>query len=227
MIDVTPDLARNLKLDSERGVHVNEVQSGSPAEKAGIKPGDILLTYNGETILGAQQFVRLVGETPPGRRVKIQYWREGKMQTATVTTGAPPERPLEIPEAFRNFDPQAFRGWIFPRDIPTPVLVWKNSALGIECEPLEPQLAQYFGVKRGVLVRSVDKGSPGEKAGIKSGDILTAIGDRSISTPRDITACVRSQAAPGKPVQVSVVRDHKQLALSVVPSEYPERPGSF
>ncbi|MBV9082512.1 MAG: PDZ domain-containing protein [Acidobacteriaceae bacterium] len=222
MMDVTPEIARNLKLDSERGVHVNEVLNGSPAEKAGIKPGDVLLSYNGETILGAEQFVRLVRETPPGRKVKIQYWRDGKTETATVATGTPPEPRLELPPTFRSFDPHAFRNFFMPTDIPTPLLVWKNSALGIECEPVDSQLAQYFGVKRGVLIRAVEKNSPGDKAGIRSGDVVTAIDGHEVSNPRDITASVRNQAAPGKPVQVSVVRDHKSLVVSVVPAEIPE-----
>jgi serine protease Do len=103
-------------------------------------------------------------------------------------------------------------------DIPNPLLVWKTPALGIECEPVDEQLAEYFGVKRGVLVRSVEKGSAGERAGLRAGDVLTAVGDRTVATPREVMSCLRAQRRAGKPVTVALTREHKTLTLSL-PSE--------
>jgi serine protease Do len=215
MVDVTADRASALKLDSERGVEVTKVQDGSPADKAGIKSGDVLVNYNGETILGAQQLVRFVRETPPGRHVKIQYSRDGKLQTATVLTSAPQEQGWELPARFPPFEGR----FAMPPDIPTPLLIWRNSSIGIECEPVDSQFAEYFGVKRGVLVRSVSSGSPAERAGLKSGDVVTAVGDRTISNPRDLTSALRDQRDSGKSVQLSLMRDHKKINVSMVPVE--------
>src|SRR5881628_1749587 len=67
--DIDPDRVSRLKMKEERGIEVTHVAEASPADKAGIQPGDVLLTYNGENILGIQQFVRLVQETPIGRKV--------------------------------------------------------------------------------------------------------------------------------------------------------------
>lgn len=219
LVDIDADRARTLKLPEERGVEVAGVEQGSPAESAGIKQGDVLLNYNGENVLGVQQFVRLVQETPQGRKVRIQFWRDGKTQSTTITTGAPKSR-FEMPPNFVGFavaNPEL--GNLFIPDIPKTLMVWDNLLFGIECEPLDSQLAQFFGVKRGVLVRSVERGSAAEKAGMKAGDVLTAIGDRTIATPRDMSSYVRSEHQPGKAVSVSLLRDHKQLTLSIVPSE--------
>ncbi len=93
-------------------------------------------------------------------------------------------------------------------------MTWTSSAIGIECEPVDAQLAQYFGVKQGVLVRSVAKESAGEKAGFRAGDVLTSVGGRSLSSPEDLRRVLRQ---PGKPVPVLLVREHKQLNLTVTP----------
>jgi serine protease Do len=219
LVEIDADRARTLKLPEERGVEVGDVEDGSPAESAGIKQGDVLLNYNGENILGVQQFVRLVQETPQGRKVKIQFWRNGKTQTVMVTTGTP-RSAFEMPPNFVGFtltSPDARS--LFIADIPKTLMVWDNLLFGITCEPLDSQLAQFFGVKRGVLVRSVEKGSAAEKAGMRAGDVLTAIGDRGIGSPRDMSSYLRTEHQSGKAVAVSVLRDHKQLTLSIVPSE--------
>lgn len=219
-VDIDADRATALKLGDARGVEVTRVEEGSPAAAAGLKAGDVLLSYNGENILGAQQLVRMVQETPQGRKIRIQYWRDGKTQSSVVTLGEARPRALEFPH-----DVITSPGFPDLRsiniDIPSTLLVWRSSTLGIECEPVDSQLAQYFGVKQGVLVRSVRKGSAAEKAGLKAGDVLTAIGGESVATPRDITSFMRMHDS-GKPVTVALMRDHKELTLNIVPTENPQ-----
>jgi S1-C subfamily serine protease len=102
-------------------------------------------------------------------------------------------------------------------EIPAPMVMWKSPALGIECESLSSQLGEYFGVKRGVLVRSVEKGSAAEKAGLKAGDVLTAVDNKPVASAHDVVSCVRIQARSGKPIDVALVREHKELTLQVSP----------
>jgi serine protease Do len=212
LADIDADRARALKLDEERGVEVVKVEPGSPAESAGIKAGDVLLSYNGEVILGAQQLGRLVSETPAGRKVKIQLWRDGRMQTtAAVVAESHAVRPFPGDLNFQMPDVHV----VVPTDIPNPLLIWKTPTLGIECEPVDAQLAEYFGVKRGVLVRSVEKGSVAEKAGLRAGDVLTAVGERSVTNPREVMSCLRAQRGTGKPVTVALMREHKALTLTM------------
>src|SRR5215472_454044 len=86
-LEVTPDRAKTLNLKDERGVEVTRVEDDSPAAKAGMKQGDVVVEYNGEKVEGVEQFMRLVRETPIGRQVKIVVWRNGADQTLAVTVG--------------------------------------------------------------------------------------------------------------------------------------------
>ncbi|MGI9070202.1 MAG: PDZ domain-containing protein [Bryobacteraceae bacterium] len=231
LADVDADRAKILKLEEPRGVEIIKVEEGSPAEKAGIKPGDVLLSYNGENILGAQQLGRLVRETPERRKVKVQLWRDGRTQTLTVITESRGShdfdmdtelRRLYVPGQEETFNRLRARLLNMAPEIPNPMLMWSIPALGIECEPVDSQLAEYFGVNRGMLVRSVAKGSPAEKVGLKAGDVLTSIGGRAITNSHDIAGFLRMQRQPGTPTSVVVVREHKQLTLKLTPLENPQ-----
>jgi serine protease Do len=210
--DIDADRAKALHMDEERGVQIEKVEPGSPAENAGLRAGDVLLSYNGENILGARQLGRLVEETPSGRKVRIQYWRDGKTQSTVAIIAE-----LSVRRLPADLDIQVPDIHIAIPDIPTPVVVWKSPALGIECESLDSQLADYFGVKRGVLVRSVEKGSAAEKAGLRAGDVLTAVDNRPVASAHDVVSCLRTERRAGRSIALALVREHRQLTFNVVP----------
>ncbi|HEX7361610.1 MAG TPA: PDZ domain-containing protein [Bryobacteraceae bacterium] len=215
LADIDANRAKMLKLPQAEGVEVTEVEPGSPAEKAGLRKGDVLLTYNGANILGAEHLARLVAETPTDRRIKIRYSRNGNEQTAVVVTATREEGML----SYGGFPPPPSSPELLRRlmtDMPAPLLLWKTS-IGIECEPLDNQLAKYFGVSHGVLVRSVDQDSPGEKAGLRAGDIVTMFGRQSVSSPKDVTGILRANRS-GKPIPVTVTREHRQMQMTIKPS---------
>jgi serine protease Do len=217
--DIDADRTSVLKLGDERGVEVIQVEDGSPADKYGIRSGDVLLTYNGETVLSVQQLGRLVRETPPGRKVKLQYWRAGKTGTLSVVIGSLKRSEPAISTEFAHMQaPGSFSR--AGADIPNPLLLWKSSLLGVECEAVDSQLAEYFGVSQGVLVRFVLDDSPAKKAEFKAGDVLTSVGGRPVATPRDVTAALRMDRRGEKTIPVTIVRNRKQLTLHVVPPEY-------
>jgi serine protease Do len=168
------------------------------------------MSYNGEPILGAQQLARLVQETPPGRHVKVQYWREGKTLTTTVVISTNAHVDSNSNPFFRF--PSA--GWVEPPslDLPSPLLVWRNSAVGIEFERVDSQLAEYFGVKGGILVRSVQHGSPAERAGVRAGDVIFSVAQQTLSSEHDFSSLLRQR---GGSVTVSLMRDHKRMDLSI------------
>ena len=217
LTDITPDRASALHLGDARGAEVRFVQENSPASQCGIKEGDVLLTYNGENILSAQQLGRLVGETPPGRKVKIQYWRSGKTLAIMATLDPIPAR-LADAGGNGDFGFPAFHP-LSIADIPRMLIVWDNSPLGIESEPIESQLAQYFGVRSGVLIRAVASNSPADKAGIKAGDVITSIGTRSVAGPHDLISYMRAQQRPIATISVELVRDHKPLSKEITLDE--------
>ncbi|MFL6448256.1 MAG: PDZ domain-containing protein [Bryobacteraceae bacterium] len=216
--DMNPDRVGRLKLDEERGIEVTHVAEGSPADKARIAPGDVLLSYNGENILGTQQFVRLVQETPPGRKVKIQLWRNDKTESVIAVIGSAPAKPFGVPANFANFSVPSMR-YSPMMDIPTPILVWRNVVLGAQLEELDKPMAEYFGVKGGMLVRAIENGSAAERAGLKVGDVITGIGPNSVLTARDLSSYFRSQRPIDQSTTIIAARDHKQITVTIPPLE--------
>ena len=202
--------AKELRLPQPGGIEVTLVSSGSPADLAGMKAGDVISEYHGQKVESIEQFSRLVRETPGGKPVKIQILRNGTAQTLTakIETISAADRPGPI-TAPRSALPQTER-----QDVPRSLMTWRSPVLGIDAEPLFGQLAAFFGVTEGVLVRSVAAGSPAEKAGMKAGDVVTRINKQAVTTPSEITARLRAVTTPA--VSVSVMRDRKDLNLSVI-----------
>lgn len=214
--EIDADRARELKLKEDFGVEVTRVEPESPAERAGLKLGDAVQSYNGQRVEGMEQFKRLVNETPAGREVRLDLMRGGMPMTIVVKMGVKKVNILPAPTPMMPMPPAPNVPTIRP-DLPRTFWGWRSSMLGIEAEALEGQLAQYFGVKEGVLVRSVNKGSPAEKAGMKAGDVITRVDEVKVTQPADISNEIRS--ARGRAVSVVLMRDHKEMTLNVTPDE--------
>ena len=208
--EIDGNRAKALKLPEEAGVEVTRIEPDSPAERAGFKVGDVVLHYNGQRVEGMEQFSRMVRETPPGREVKLDIYRSGAPQTITLRVGARrTSQPFEMQpwqDQLRQFPPRL-------PDLPRSFMTWRSPVLGIDAEALDGQLAEYFGVKEGVLVRSVARHSPAEKAGMKAGDVIVRVDDNPVTTPADISMNLRAQHR-GSAVIV-VMRDHHEVTLSV------------
>jgi serine protease Do len=201
--------AKELRLPQPGGIEVTLVSAGSPADLAGMKAGDVIDVYNGQKVDSIEHFSRLVRETPGGKPVKIQIVRNGTPQvlTAKIETISAAERPGPI-TAPRSSLPQADR-----QDVPRSLMTWRSPVLGVEAEPLFGQLAGYFGVTEGVLVRTVTPGSPAEKADMKAGDVITRINKSPVTTPAEIAARLRTVTSPA--VAVTTMRERKEITLTV------------
>lgn len=224
--EINAERAKALKLKEEYGVEITTVEPDSPADKAGLKPGDVVLEYNGQRVEGTQQFVRFVRETPPGRTVRLTVFRNGSTQTLTATVAERKGRTFNFPapkidEDVRIRIQKELEGAM--RDVPRVTMSWRAGMLGIEGEPLKgSQLAEFFGVKEGVLVRSVMKDSPAEKAGLKPGDVIVKVDDRGVEEPRDITGALRAaRESSKKTLPVVVVREKKEMTVQVTLDEPP------
>lgn len=233
--EVSPERAKALKLDEAWGVEVSTVSEDSPASRAGFKVGDVVLDFNGQKVIGTQQFVRLVRETPAGRTVKVLINRAGKTQTLTATIGsdhefsrgltiamkehqrALRERQRALGKSQKDFQKEMEKLKeieIRIPDIPRAYMSWRTSVLGVEAEGIDSQFAEYFGVKEGVLVRSVANDSPAAKAGIKAGDVITKVEGNAVVSPRDVTAAIRG-ASPKNTLALTLLRDRKEMTVSV------------
>jgi serine protease Do len=105
--------------------------------------------------------------------------------------------------------------------MPQSRMTWRSTILGIDVETLDGQLAEFFGVKEGVLVRMVNKDSAADKAGIRAGDVIVRVDDVKVATPADISTHLL--AARGRPVSVSVVRDRKEITVMLAVAAGPDR----
>lgn len=215
--EIDSDRAKALKLREEAGVEITSVKAESPAEKAGLKSGDAILQYNGQHVEGMEQFSRLVRETPAGREVKLDIWRSGAPQSISVKLMAHPGANVWTSAFPAVAAPRAYELRNMMPDLPRSFMSWQSSMLGVEAESLDGQLAQYFGVKEGVLVRSVTAGSAAEKGGLKAGDVIIRVDDAKIATPADVSNRIRSMQ--GKQVPIVVMRDRKEVTLTVTIDE--------
>ena len=228
VVEIEADRAKALHLKEARGVEVTCVDEDSPASKAGLKPGDVVLEYNGERVQGGEQFVRLVRETPPGHNVALLVVRNGANQTlaATIAQRQPAALAFELDgDNFAMAVPpvppmppmQPLPGIRMP-DIPRAFMTWRSPMLGIESESLNPQLAEFFGVKDGVLVRSVIKDSTADKSGFKAGDVIIKVDGEKVASPREISSILQA-ARSKKTLPVTVIRRQKEVVLNVVLDE--------
>jgi serine protease Do len=213
MQEIDSERAKALKLHDEGGVEITVVEPDSPADKGGLKVGDVVEKYNGQRVEGMQQFARMVHETPPGHEVKIEISRGGVALIVTVRVAQRKVQRFDLGDAAQMPE----RLDIHIPDLPRGFMALRSSVLGVEAESIDGQLAQYFGVKDGVLVRSVLKGSSAEKAGIRAGDVIVRIDDARVATPADISGRLRT--LHGKPASVVLMRDHKELTIQVTISD--------
>jgi S1-C subfamily serine protease len=219
--EVTADDAAKAKLDGLRGVWLETVHDATPASRAGLRTGDIVVEFDGERVRGVQQFTRLVRETPSGRNVSMAIVRDGARQTVTVSPEEHGARTLQdlLSRADRPVV-RAPRNFSFDFDFPPEIGAFINPRqLGATLTPLGDQLRTYFGVSNGVLVSSVQSDSPASAAGVRAGDIITRVNGRSIDAPNDVTQAIRN-ASPGADVEITVMRDRKELTLR---AKLPER----
>lgn len=231
--DVDDEAAKRAKLPSASGVLIEDVTADSPAEKAGLKAGDIVVEFDGERVRSSRQFTRLVQETPAEREVQAVVVRDGQRITLSVRPepsggfryfgdfeGLPdvrfaprapvpplPPTPPSPPSPPAPPDPDVFEL------LPQWEGFWGGSGrLGITVSSLSEQLADYFGTKEGVLVSSVTDDSAAAKAGLKAGDVIVSINGSSVDSPSELSRQVRRLEA-GDEFTLEIVRDKSRQTL--------------
>ncbi len=225
--EVTAENAKELKLPAERGVVVADVTKDSPAAKAGLKEKDVITEVNGQRVEGAAQFRRIIHEIPAGRAAQLTVWRDGRAQTLSATLGKAEERH----DKWMRVTPGAFAFRMPEVQIPEmpsidlggemSVLAGGRPRLGIDAEDIGGQLGSFFGAPdgEGILVRSVNSGSPAEKAGMKAGDVITSFNGERVRSLGDLRQRLASQN-DAKTAKIGVLRNKSEVTLSV---ELPER----
>jgi serine protease Do len=190
---VTADIADSLGMKNARGALVAEPQSGSPAEKAGVKSGDVIVSVNGEAVEDARNLARRIGSLSPGTSVKLGVIRNGREDTLTLTLG---ELPRER-QARANVEEHEDQG---TTDVPR---------LGLSLAP-----AKNGG--EGVVVTSVDpNGNAGDR--FKNGDVILDINGKQVSSPADVRKAVSDAHAGGKRTVLMRVKSGQATRFVAVP----------
>jgi serine protease Do len=188
--DITPELAKSFGLRETRGVLISDVTKDSPAEKAGLKRGDIVTQFNGKEVENAHTLSRLVAATQPSSKAKVDIIRDGKEKSIEVTIGTmPQEIEGQLPE--------------------------KATAWGLSVQDITPELAQQLGLspdEQGVVISGVDPGSPAAEAGLKPGDVVKEVNRQPIQNTRNYNA-VLEKIKQGENVLLLIKRGSGTLYL--------------
>lgn len=168
---VDRDLAASFGLDKATGALVANVSADSPAAKAGLKAGDIILSVDGKEVQRSSQLPQMIGRLAPGSKAKMQVLRDGKKRAITVTVGAmPTDKDAATPEQEESKD---------------------KSALGLVVEPLDKAAQEKLGINHGVRVVGA-KAGPAQKAGVRVGDIVRSLNNQEVESPEQFTELVKA-----------------------------------
>lgn len=220
VIEIDDERAKDLKLNRARGVEVTNVVLNAPADKAGIDAGDVVLTFAGEPVRGVEHLARLVRETPVGRDIPLEIWRQGKAETLMARIGERNVNPLddaarcEAGEDCGEFRISRGDLDVARIQVPRPRIVMRSRTLGAETEEIEGQFASFFGVEKGVLVRTVDSASAAEQAGLQAGDVIVTVDKRQVATPMDVIQALRISGGKDR-IALGIVRHRRKLTLSL------------
>ncbi len=222
--EVSPAQAEAANLPQAEGVLVERVADSSPAARAGLKPGDIIIKYDGQEVEGVLQFTRLVRETPPGRTAILTVARAGEQEKLSAEIASRgqgmemPMRGIDIERMGRRFG--MFAPWMTGTARPL---------LGIEAESIRGQLGKYFQAPggQGVLVEEVTPGSAAEKAGLQAGDVITAAGGKPMRTVDELREQLRASCG-SKSVRLDIVRRGKPMTVEAqIECPAPAQPASW
>lgn len=197
---VTRDVAESIGLGKAQGALVRSVESGSPAEKAGVEAGDIITKFNGQAIDKAVDLQRFVGNTKPGSRVSMTVFRRGGSRDVSVTVAeVEPEKPATRRPAAPEEKPKS-----------SPAA----QSIGLVVSELTEAQKREAKVKGGVKVDAVTDGAA--RAGIREGDVIVAIGNTEVSNVREFDAAV-AKVDKNKPIPVLLRRGELATYLLIRP----------
>ncbi|HWP83580.1 MAG TPA: DegQ family serine endoprotease [Terriglobia bacterium] len=195
---VTPPIARAMGMDRPRGALVGDITPGSPAEKAGLRRGDVVLSINGEAISETRELSLKVAMMSPGTTVQLRVLRERREIDVPVILG---EQPME-------------RAAIGPQSAPGTARAME----GVAVQNLTPPLRRQLGLPAnatGVLVAEVEPGSPAAEAGLRRGDVIQEVNGRAVSSVADFERLIRQ--ADRDVVLLLVNREGQTLYIAIEP----------
>jgi serine protease Do len=190
--EITEELREALDLETKEGVLCAEVLENTPAEKAGLKEGDVIIEFDGKRFKDVEEFREIVAQTPPGKKVAIKYIRNKKVETTYAVLA---EFPEEISEA-----PKEEKG---------------EEKIGIRVRNLTGEEKRENKVRAGVYVLSVREGSPAEIGGIQEGDIIVGIGSSDVEDVSSFSSLLKEEMKKKKRILFRVKREGRTLFITI------------
>jgi serine protease Do len=192
--EVTPELAKSFGLKEKKGALVAQVISGSPAEKAGIEQGDVIVAFDGKEIADSKDLPRMVASTPVGKAVTLKLSRDGKTLDRQVKIGE-------------------MEGKAEAAKTPS-----TKKSLGITVQDITPEIAKGLDLKKGagVVVTGVEPGSPAADAGIRTGDVIREVNRKPVTDVQDFVQKI-DKAKDQDNVLLFLQRGQNNLFAAVTP----------
>ncbi|NJD63292.1 MAG: DegQ family serine endoprotease [Deltaproteobacteria bacterium] len=190
---LTPDMAESLNVPGRKGALVADVTKDGPAAKAGIRSGDVIVAFNGKTVSDEHELPQIVAAVPPGKKVDVKVIREGKEVSIPVTVGE-----MEGEPGKRAGAPDLTKG------------------LGLTVQDITPEVARHLEIenRKGVLVTSVEPGSPADDAGFQEGDVVRQINREAVANAAEFQKSMKKVKSE-KTVLFLVERGDARLFLAV------------
>lgn len=238
--DVNKDNFSQYGISEVRGVAVEKVTENSPAAKAGIQKGDVIVRFDGENVSSARKLQRLVSEVAPDHQAKVTVLRGGKETDVNVIVGKREAAMTEgtffyeavpnmgfpniqvMPQGNGEFNLRIPRSGDMPEmegsNVERRVIVREGGRqIGVGIAPLTKQLGEYFGVTdgKGLLVSEVRENSPAAKAGLKAGDVIVAADGKSVGESEELVDAINVKKDGD--VTLTVIRNKKKETVKVTP----------
>jgi serine protease Do len=198
--EVTPEKAKGLGLNTTEGALVNDVQPDSPAAKAGLKSGDLIISFDNKEVKDQHELTSVVADTAVGKRAEVKFIRDGKTETANVET------------AERKIGPNGDSPTGSGEDDPTDQQGESGGKLGLSASNLNRDQVANLRIRSGVVIDQVAPDGAAAEAGLQRGDVIHQINRQPIKSAADLAAAVKSLKA-GDTVIMQVERNGVGLSF--------------
>jgi len=190
--DITPDMAENMKLPDRRGALVGQVFPGDPADKAGIKTGDIIIAIDGRQVQDTHELLRIVAALPVGKKVEVRIRRNGREETKALIVGERKDL-REIASGSKA-----------------------NEQLGLTVQEITPEMARILKLteRGGVVITRIKPDSPAEDAGLKVNDVILQVNRLRVQSLKDFTDEL-ARTTKEEPVMFLIKRDDAALFVTL------------
>jgi serine protease Do len=192
---VSDTMAKAMHLPQQSGALIAGVQSDAPAARAGLEPGDVVTAVNGQSVKNARDLAVDIAAVQPDEDATLQVVHDGDSKTVTVKVGQLPNEQVATNEHGQE----------------------SKGRIGVALAPLSPELSDQLNVPdgtRGVVIRTVEPGSPAEQAGLQAGDVIVGVGGKKVTSPSDAVNAIRG-AAKDHAVALRIIRNGEPAFVAV------------